>query len=142
MKEIIIYYLHSINFAKDVNILLYPFFFNPVNDIYFILGILASSTPFYIFKGECILSYIEKKLNDSNYVMGQEIDSNPYHKTFYYHNNQNYAIIKEAFWLLTVLILIFYRKNHKYVKYALVFMLLLVAYIKLPLLTKQFNKIS
>jgi hypothetical protein len=115
---------------------------NPIYDIFFVITLIVTVISWYVFKGECILSYLEKKLNDPNYVMGQEIDSNPYHKTFYYYNNQNYAIVKEAFWILTVLILIFYRKNHKYIKYALVFMILLVAYIKLPLLIKEFNKIS
>ena len=122
-------------------VVFYPFIMNPINDIFFVISLIGTVISWYIFKGECILSYLEKKLNDQNYVMGQEIDRNPYHKTFYYHNGTNYALIKEAFWLLTILILIFYRKNHKYIKYALVFMILLVAYIKLPLLTKQFNKI-
>ena len=141
MKEIITHYLHCIHFTNDMFVVFYPFIMNPINDIFFVISLIGTVISWYIFKGECILSYLEKKLNDQNYVMGQEIDRNPYHKTFYYHNGTNYALIKEAFWLLTILILIFYRKNHKYIKYALVFMILLVAYIKLPLLTKQFNKI-
>ena len=141
MKETIIHYLHCLNFTNDMFVVFYPFITNPINDIFFVISLIGSVISWYIFKGECILSYLEKKLNDQNYVMGQEIDRNQYHKTFYYHNGTNYALIKEAFWLLTILILIFYRKNHKYIKYALVFMILLVAYIKLPLLTKEFNKI-
>jgi hypothetical protein len=137
MKKIIVHYLHCLNFTKDVNILLYPFFFNPANDVYFIFGCIATAFQFYIFKGEDLLSYIEKKMEDSKYVMGQEIDRIPYKKTFYYYNGNNYTIIKDTFWILTILILIFYRKNHKYVKYTLAFMLLLVSCIKIPLLIKQ-----
>jgi hypothetical protein len=142
MKETIIHYLHCTHFTNDMFVVFYPFIMNPINDIYFAGVLISTVLSWYVFRGECILSYIEKKLEDSKYVMGKEIDRSPYHKTFYYHNGMNHALIKDSFWLLTVLILIFYRKNHKYIKYALAFMLLLVAWIKLPILNKQLNNIS
>ena len=84
MKETIIHYLHCAHFTNDMFVVFYPFITNPINDIYFVGGLISTVLSWYVFRGECILSYIEKKMNDSKYVMGQEIDKNPYHKTFYY----------------------------------------------------------
>jgi hypothetical protein len=68
------------------------------------------------------------------YEMGADPAYNPYHKRFYYYNGVNYAFIKEFFWVLTFLILLFFRKNGRFVKYGLVVMLLLVCYVKIPIL--------
>jgi hypothetical protein len=130
MRDTIIFYLQNIRFINDLWIIFYPYIFNPINDIYFCVSGLIIILLQCIFKGEDILSYIEKKMIDPSYNLGENINKHPYYDVYYIHNGIDYSIIKDIFWLITIFILIFYRKNHKYVKFGLVIMILFVFYSK------------
>jgi len=42
------------------------------------IAVIAMIISWYIFKGECILSYVEKKILDPSYKMGSHVDTHPY----------------------------------------------------------------
>jgi len=52
----------------------YIFIFSPSSDVVFLMLYLILNIHWILFKGECCLTYFEKKLLDSNYEMG----ANPY----------------------------------------------------------------
>lgn len=57
---------------------LYPFIFSRRYDIYYIAFAILLFLSWKSFKGECPLSYYEKKYMDGSYEMGQDILSHPY----------------------------------------------------------------
>jgi hypothetical protein len=124
--------IQIVHFCNDMFVCSYPYIINPIYDIYFAIFMLLTVLSWPLLKNECIISYFEKKIENPNYVLGSQQFYNPYHKKFYYYNGTNYAFIKEFFWVVTFLILIFYRKNKKYVKFTLISALLLAILIKAP----------
>jgi len=107
----------------------YPYIIlNTAYDIYFSAAALITVVSWYIFKGECLISYFEKKIKDPNYSLGDNSFEHPYYKTFYLYNEKDFSFVKEILSIISVFILIFYRKNNKYVKYALILAIILGFY--------------
>lgn len=129
--------LQNVHFINDMFVCIYPYIIPTAYDVYFVAFAFITVLSWIVFKNECILSYYEKKMENPDYEMGSDPAYNPYHKRFYYYNGVNYAFIKEFFWVLTFLILLFFRKNGRFVKYGLVVMLLLVCYVKIPILIRN-----
>uniref|UniRef100_A0A6C0E5A9 Uncharacterized protein n=1 Tax=viral metagenome TaxID=1070528 RepID=A0A6C0E5A9_9ZZZZ len=133
-KEIAFEGIQNIHFLNDIFICLYPYIMNPIFDIYIVVYAFLTVLSWTILKGECILSYFEKKLENIGYELGKDPYYNPYHKKFYYFNGVNYAFIKEMFWIITFIMILCYRKNPIFVKYILIVMLIVVFYLKIPIL--------
>lgn len=57
---------------------LYPFLFSKRFDFYYIIIAFNVFISWKIFRGECILSYLEKKYMNSNYNLGDDPMRNPY----------------------------------------------------------------
>lgn len=66
------------HFFTQSFMLLYPFVFMQQYDLLYISFGFFMAAHWLFFKGECILSYLEKKELDNNYAMGQDIYSHPY----------------------------------------------------------------
>ena len=131
-KQLILITTSIVHFLNDMFVCLYPYFFAPIYDFYFAIFGVMTTISWLFLKNECFLSVIEKKMVDSNYEIGSKPYNNPYHKIFYTFNGVNYSFIKETFWLLTFLLIIFYRKNSKFVKYMLCVMIIFVIILKAP----------
>lgn len=58
--------------------LLYPLLFPRSFDAIYMIAVIAMIISWYTFKGECILSYAEKKILDPSYEMGSQVDVHPY----------------------------------------------------------------
>ena len=111
-RKLFLFVTSSVHFSNDMFVCLYPYLFSPIYDVYFAVFGIMTVVSWLFMKNECILSYIEKKLVNIDYEIGSEPFNNPYHKIFYYYNDTNYSFIKEAFWLIAFLLIIFYRKNN------------------------------
>ena len=54
--------IQTIHFLNDMFVCSYPYLIHPVYDVYFVFFLFLTVISWIIFKNECILSYIEKKL--------------------------------------------------------------------------------
>jgi len=72
----------------------YIFISNPLYDIYYSGFILFQTIHWIILKNECIISYIEKKMIDPNYVLGKNPKWLPHYDVFY---NDYTKIMKASF---------------------------------------------
>lgn len=105
-------------------------FFAPISfDFYFSLILLFQSFHWIIFKGECIINYIEQKLINTNYKLGDNpgYDGNPY------------PMISLIFQLaiLFCITIIFYRNNNNLTKIIMTIVLIFISY---ALLWRIFKK--
>lgn len=98
--------LHSFVFFFS---LFYIFIFKPKYDVLYITLAVVIMTHWLLFKNECILSYIEKKLMDKNYKMGDNVFSNPFMDTMF---NKSIVYVMLLIQLL-VYAFVFYRAFHK-----------------------------
>jgi len=130
--------IKTTHFCNDMFVCVYHYVINPIYDIFFALFMCITVLSLILLKNECFLSYYEKKLENPKYVLGSEPFYNPYQKNFYYFNGTNYSFIKEFFWVVTFIILIFYRKNKKYVKIILIVALLIAIIMKAPQFINKF----
>ena len=71
----LIRWIHSMIFLFN---LLYVFMFDKKYDLLYIALFNFMIVHWLFFKNECILSYVEKKIMDKNYKLGDEIFSHPY----------------------------------------------------------------
>jgi hypothetical protein len=118
--------VQGFHYFLDICVCLYPYYFSSTYDIYFAIQSTITIFHWFFLKGECIVSYTEKKMLDKNYIIGSNINNYPYHKIFYNFNNKNYDFIKDFFWIITFILIIFYRKNNKYVKYLYILLFFIV----------------
>lgn len=78
--------LHLVQFCHlfvDIFNSIYIFIFPPIYDIYFSLWIFSVILHWALLKRECILSYIEKKLINPKYKLGDDPNHLPYQTTYY-----------------------------------------------------------
>lgn len=110
-------------------------------DIYLLIFILFLRIHWFFFKGECILSYFEKKIALSNYNMGDDIYCIPYIELFNSHhinytkNIITYDTFKYYHIQFFLLIILFLNRNDAQFK-----ILLLLSFIIL-LVNNYFNKL-
>lgn len=105
-------------------------------DLYYIIYIFLVHLHWYIFKGECISTYFEKKTLDSLYKMGDNINWSPFHN----------IIGKSTMKLITTLYiinfcLILYRNYNTTNFYPIVLLLILIIILKY-LINKKYHPIQ
>ena len=77
------YVIQFFHMLLDILYCFYIFLFPIEYDIYFLFFILFIVLHWCFFYNECLISYLEKKLIDSKYVLASDVNNIPHHKTFY-----------------------------------------------------------
>jgi hypothetical protein len=71
----------------------YPFIFSNSYDLFYLIIILLLVIHWNTFKGECILSYFEKKILDPSYKLGSDTTYHPYTDIIFGYRNRLIWII-------------------------------------------------
>jgi len=95
----------------DVFLMSYIFIFSRIYDIYYCSFVLLQTIHWGVLKNECIITYTEKKLINSDYHLGDNIKWHPHEE---YHFNK-YIVLLKAILILGSLLYIIFRnkKNNK-----------------------------
>lgn len=112
-KNILLKIIQFIHLLIDLFCMFYIFLFNPIYDIYFSGFVLLQTIHWALLKNECIVSYIEKKLINSNYKLGDNPKWIPHYSV--YHNK--FTILLKAILILGALLLVTFRNKHNYILY-------------------------
>ena len=97
----------------DVFLMSYIFIFTPIYDIYYCSFVLLQTIHWGLLKNECIISYTEKKIINSDYQLGDNIKWLPHYQ---YHFNKHIIILKAILILGTLLYIIFRNKKNNAVR--------------------------
>jgi hypothetical protein len=107
---------------------LYVFIIPKKYDIYYALYISLLILLKLIFKYECIINYFDKKLIESNYVLGSNPKYVPYKQTLY--NDNKYFISFINCLIILNLILIFSRNKSNLIRIVCVFNIIMWVFIE------------
>jgi len=75
--------IQFIHFLIDSFNMSYIFIFSAVYDIYFVIWIFLQTIHWGLLKNECIVSYIEKKIINPNYLLGENPKWIPHYDIYY-----------------------------------------------------------
>jgi len=101
------------HFFIDAICMFYVFLFNPIYDIYYTGFILCQTIHWGLLKNECIVSYIEKKLINPNYKLGDKPKWIPHYSV--YHNKL--TILLKAIFILGSLTFVIFRNRKNNIPY-------------------------
>jgi len=90
----------------------YIFIFSSKYDIYFATWILAQTLHWLLLKNECVVSYIEKKIEDPDYELGSEPKRVPHNEVYF----NEYTLTAKAIIILSTLLIIIYRTKTRFVQ--------------------------
>ena len=90
----------------------YVFLFNPIYDIFFVTWILSQTIHWGLLQNECIISYIEKKLINPKYKLGENPKWIPHYDVYY----NKYTIMLKSILILGGLTYIFARSKKNNIK--------------------------
>ena len=111
-SNIILYIIQIVHLLIDFFCMFYIFAFNAVYDIYFCGFILLQTIHWMLLKNECIISYIEKKIINPNYELGNNPKWIPHYDTFY----NKYTKLLKAFFILGSLLYVAFRNKNQNIK--------------------------
>jgi hypothetical protein len=104
-KGLLFNILRILHILNDLFVSLYIFIFRTTKyDIYYLSYVMLIYVHWFIFNGECLLSYMEKKLLDIKYKMGDDIFYSPYRNNF-----NKYFLLTIDYLKIFNLCVIFYR---------------------------------
>lgn len=116
--------IQLIHFFIDAFCMFYIFLFNPVYDIYYGSFILLQTMHWGALKNECIVSYVEKKLINQDYTLGDKPKWIPHYNV--YHNK--FTIYLKAILILGTLSFIIFRNRKNNIPYICVSAIILWLY--------------
>lgn len=111
------------------------FYYTKKYDIIYSISLFIIFIHWKLFKGECILSYIEKKLLDNNYKMGTNI----YHHPFKEVQNKYISLLMDFIKFITVII-VFIRNIQNIYIFIMLFILILNQFYHLYFKIKKYIK--
>ena len=111
-STLLLYFVQFMHLIIDIFCMFYIFLFDPLYDIYFCGFILFQTIHWIVLKNECIVSYIEKKLIDKSYVLGDDPKWVPHYDTFY----NKYSKWMKAVLIIGALLYVIFRNKKKYIK--------------------------
>jgi hypothetical protein len=107
INEQLSYIIQSFHMLLDFFYCFYIFIFPIEYDIYFVWFVLFIILHWCILYNECLISYVEKKLLNPDYILASDTKNIPHHKTFY--NESIVHIIHLS--IVINLLFIFYRSE-------------------------------
>jgi len=102
--------IQFIHFLIDSFNMTYIFLFSAVYDIYFVTWIFLQTVHWGLLKNECIVSYIEKKIIDPNYELGENPKWIPHYDVYY---NKYSITLKSILIIGTLLFILLRSKSNK-----------------------------
>ena len=120
--------LHLVQFCHlfvDIFNSIYIFIFPPIYDIYFSLWMFSVTLHWALLKRECILSYIEKKLINPKYKLGDDPYNLPYQAIYY----NKYTLSIKWLSLFIALCVIIYRNIENALITSMCILALLLSYV-------------
>jgi hypothetical protein len=91
-QDFTLFIIRWLHFTSQLILILYPLIFDVKYDIYYLVFITFLFLHWIYLKGECILSYWEKKHLDPSYVMGQDVYSHPFMDDLIKNKNVMYIL--------------------------------------------------
>lgn len=110
-NSVLLYNVTLLHVFIDVFLMFYIFIFKSAFDIYYCTFVLLQTLHWGLLKNECIITYTEKKLIDSDYQLGDNIKWHPHEQQ--YHFNQYIVLLKSILIIGTLLFIIFRNNNDK-----------------------------
>jgi hypothetical protein len=101
--------IQLIHFLIDSFNMSYIFIFSAIYDIYFVSWILLQTIHWGLLKNECIVSYIEKKLINPQYTLGENPKWIPHYDVYY----NKFTITLKSILILGGLLFIIIRSKTK-----------------------------
>lgn len=124
-KNKILYVIQLIHLFIDFFCMFYIFIFNPIFDIYFCSFIFFQTIHWIALKNECIVSYIEKKLINHEYVLGENPKWIPHYDAFYTETLKTF----KALLIIGGLLYVMFRNNNNVIRALCVAAILLWLYL-------------
>jgi len=112
MRELTLDIIQLMHFLIDGFNMSYVFLFNPIYDIFFVTWILSQTIHWGLLQNECIISYIEKKIINPKYKLGENPKWIPHYDVYY----NKYTIMLKSIFILGGLTYIFARSKKNNVK--------------------------
>lgn len=134
-RKFLIKFVHVFHWLiTDVFLFTYILLAPAYYDFYMILLLAGQSIHWTIFEDECIINYIEKKIINVKYVLGDNIGYSP--GDDYIYNNNELLINFKLIWLpLILFIILFYRNRNKKIIYLLTLIFIILVYSQ----TRKYN---
>jgi hypothetical protein len=107
-KQLLLEFVKLIHVVIDFLICTYIFLIDSIYDIYYSGFVFLQTIHWAVLKNECIVTYIEKKLIDPNYVLGSDINWLPHYDTYY---NETLKGLKSIIIVSTLAIITFRSKS-------------------------------
>jgi len=73
-----LFVLRTVHIAANLLVVLYPLLFDRACDATFLIVWLLLAASWWLLRGECALTYLEKRLLDPGYVLGDDPQRHPY----------------------------------------------------------------
>jgi hypothetical protein len=110
MKQLILQLILFFHLLLDIFNCIYIFIFPTKYDIYYASWILFVVVHWLLLKRECIISYIEKRILDPNYIFGSNPRYMPYKNAYY--DKMHIMLISKIVLINTSLLYIAYRSDN------------------------------
>lgn len=104
-SKLLLGFIQFVHFLIDSFNMSYIFIFSAVYDIYFVTWIFLQTVHWGLLKNECIVSYIEKKIINPNYELGENPKWIPHYDIYY----NKYTITLKSILIIGTLVFIFIR---------------------------------
>jgi hypothetical protein len=113
-NSILLYSITLFHLFIDVFLMFFIFIFTPIYDFYYCSFVLLQTIHWGLLNNECIISYIEKKLINNDYQLGDNSKWIPHYQN---HFNQYTITLKAILILGTLLYIIFRNKKNNAVRF-------------------------
>lgn len=121
---ILLYLLKILHVINEIFLSSYIFIFNKKYDIYYVIYLEIIILHWICLKNECILSYIEKKLINNNYILGSKPYNHPYHTII----PKNLIYLFEFLKLFNIIIIFYRNIKNNYIFISVIIMFLFLIY--------------
>jgi hypothetical protein len=103
--------IQLIHILNEIFLSTYVFIFPKIYDIYYTIFLIIIILHWIFLKNECILSYIEKKIIDKNYILG----TNPYYHPYHMAVSKYFIYLFEIFKFINIFIVLYRNFNNKFI---------------------------
>ena len=121
---ILLNFIKLIHLLNEIFLSTYIFIFPKKYDIYYVIYVLLIKIHWILLKNECILSYIEKRLKNKDYVLG----SKPYEHPFHSLLPKNFKYIFRLLKFINLLVIFIRNIKNKYIVILIIFIVLFILY--------------
>ena len=111
--------IQLIHILNEIFLSIYIFIFSKKYDIYFTIYLVIIAIHWLFIKNECIISYIEKKLINNNYILG----SKPFYHPFRNLMPKYLIYLLDIMKFINIIVVLIRNYNNKYIYSGLLFVI-------------------